>query len=101
MPLKRGCPLCGLGAEDPAPTTSTAARQLQLRRLRLWLADLEAGRAGVSELRDSVQDMCSTCQMLMVAIASPSDLPELLERLDKDIQELEISVGDYRRRHVA
>ena len=94
------CPLCG-DSDGSVTGNPVIRRQMQVRRLRERLRDLEAGQATVEQLRQRIARMCGMCQMLMTAVISPADQMELASRLRKEIEAIEKDLGELQSRRAA
>ncbi len=79
------CPLC---RQDALAGTSGPRRE-RPQNLRASLSEIRAGRRSVPQLRGSLAQMCSDCQILMLGISSDLDQRELETRIERSIQELE------------
>jgi phage shock protein A len=80
------CPFCD--KQIQALNATVAELERQIGSLSQRMKELESGEANVEALRSLTAQLCGTCQTLFMGISSRSDLPELQERIRRQIEDL-------------
>jgi hypothetical protein len=74
---------CGTSNRSSSTLGRAAGRHLKAQADALSRGELELKR-----LIARAAEMCASCRLLMIGISSDADLPELVRRINNDIQQL-------------